>query len=128
MVLWESPNKTKLQILRFVLFTFYHLFSEGPSYLVLLLGLITYSSFLKAGRVGVGHVHIQDLEFQKLKSDVLNKTLFGPNLIPDLDMHIQQSKYLIQVVQKHAKVNYNIIIDTQVEKLVWKFKKKNPKH
>ena len=74
--------------------------------------------------MGVGHVHIQDWEFQKLKTDVLNKTLFGPNLIPDLDMHIQQSKYLIQVVQKHAQVNYNIIIDTQVEKLVWKFKKK----
>lgn len=55
---------------------------------------------------------------------MLNKTLFGPNLITDLDMHIQQPKYLLQVFQKHAKVNYNIIIDTQVEKLVWKFKKK----
>ena len=54
----------------------------------------------------------------------MNKTLFGPNLITDIDMHIQQPKYLLQVFQKHAKVNYNIIIDTQVEKLVWKFKKK----
>lgn len=54
----------------------------------------------------------------------MNKTLFGPDLIPDLDMHNQQPKYLLQVFQKHAKVNYNIIIDKQVEKLVWKFKNK----